>query len=218
VPLLVGGTFLYFRALQQGLSALPAADPAVRAALQDALAGQGLPALYRRLAEVDPASAARLHANDPQRILRALEVYEITGKTMSALLARGRSAALPGPVLKLARVPADRAVLHERIAVRLQAMLAAGFEAEVRRLMVRGDLTPELPALRAVGYRQLWSYVQGSMTREEMIRKITVVTRQYARRQLTWLRGEADAECFTPEAPDVPAQIAARVAKWLSQR
>jgi tRNA dimethylallyltransferase len=218
VPLLVGGTFLYFRALQRGLSELPAADPAVRAALQEDLAGQGLGALYRRLAAVDPASAARLHAHDSQRILRALEVFEITGKKMSELLEQGGGEALPVPVLKLALVPADRVVLHQRIAARLEAMLAAGFEAEVRTLMARGDLVPELPALRAVGYRQMWHYLEGRMNREEMIRTITVATRQYARRQLTWLRGERDAEGFAAEARQAPAEVAGRVAEWLAQR
>jgi len=218
VPLLVGGTFLYFRALQQGLSALPASDPGVRARLQGALAGQGLDTLYRRLAVVDPVSASRLHANDPQRILRALEVYEITGKPMSELLARGRGEALPSQVLKLALMPADRDLLQARMVARLEAMLAAGFEAEVRRLRARADLEPELPALRAVGYRQMWRYLDGDMTHEEMIRKIIVVTRQYAKRQLTWLRGEQDAERFTAEAPETPARIAARVAEWLAEQ
>ncbi|MEZ5542775.1 MAG: tRNA (adenosine(37)-N6)-dimethylallyltransferase MiaA [Pseudomonadota bacterium] len=217
VPLLVGGTFLYFRALQQGLSPLPAADPAVRATLQAELAGQGLAALHRRLAAVDPATAARLHANDTQRILRALEVYEMTGKPMSELLARGRGAALPTRVLKLALMPADRALLHARIEARFAAMLAAGFEAEVRTLMGRGDLTPELPALRAVGYRQMWEYLAGGLSREEMLRKITAVTRQYARRQLTWLRSERDAEVFAPEDPATPGRIAARVAEVLAR-
>jgi len=218
VPLLVGGTFLYFRALQEGLSELPAADPAIRATLQAALQRYGLETLYRRLACVDPASAARLHANDPQRVLRALEVYEITGKPMSALLARGRGAALPYRVLKLALVPGDRMLLQARIAARLDDMLAAGFEAEVRRLMVRGDLTPELPALRAVGYRQMWRHLDGAMERDDMVRKIIVATRQYAKRQLTWLRGERDAECFAAEVPDTPVRLDARLAEWLQQR
>jgi len=218
VPLLVGGTFLYFRALQQGLSALPAADPAVRARLQVALHHDGLDALYRRLSEVDPASAARLQASDPQRILRALEVYEITGKPMSALLARGRGEALPYRLLKLALIPGDRTVLHQRIAARLEAMLSAGFESEVRRLMARGDLSSELPALRAVGYRQMWRYLGGEIGREEALGRIIAATRQYARRQLTWLRGEADVECFTAEAPDTPSRIGARVAAWLRRR
>ena len=217
VPLLVGGTFLYFRALQQGLSRLPAADPAIRATLQATLCRDGLDTLYRRLASVDPASAARVHANDPQRILRALEVFEITGEPLSKLLARGRGASLPYRVLKLALVPADRVQLQMRIAARLEAMLAAGFAAEVGGLMARGDLVPELPALRAVGYRQMWRHLEGAITHEEMVRKIIVATRQYAKRQLTWLRGEQDAECFTAEAPDTPAQIAARLGEWLAR-
>ncbi len=215
VPLLVGGTFLYFRALQQGLSRLPASDPEIRARLLTTLQQEGLDTLYRRLSVVDPVSAGRLHANDPQRILRALEVYEIAGKTMSELLAGGRAEALTCRLLKLALVPADRTLLQARIATRLDAMLAAGFEAEVRHLMARGDLAPELPALRAVGYRQMWQHLHGAMTHEEMVRKIIVVTRQYAKRQLTWLRGERDAECFTAESPDTSMRIFARVAEWL---
>jgi tRNA dimethylallyltransferase len=218
VPLLVGGTFLYFRALQAGLSELPAADTAVRAALESELESRGLDSLYRRLAAVDPVTARRLHATDPQRILRALEVYEITGKPMSELLARGRGEALAYRLLKLALIPADRAVLHERIARRLETMLAAGFEAEVRILMARGDLTPELPALRAVGYRQMWRHLAGETSREEMADKTVVATRQYARRQLTWLRGEPDAECYPAEAPETPARIAERLDDWLARR
>jgi tRNA dimethylallyltransferase len=218
VPLLVGGTFLYFRALQAGLSELPAADTAVRAALESELESRGLDSLYRRLAAVDPVTARRLHATDPQRILRALEVYEITGKPMSELLARGRGEALAYRLLKLALIPADRAVLHERIARRLETMLAAGFEAEVRTLMARGDLTPELPALRAVGYRQMWRHLAGETSREEMADKTVVATRQYARRQLTWLRGEPDAECYPAEAPETPARIAERLDDWLARR
>ncbi len=218
IPLLVGGTFLYFRALQQGLSALPAADPAIRATLRNTLHQNGLDTLYRRLAAVDPATAARLSANDPQRILRALEVYEITGEPMSELHARGRGEALSYRVLKLALVPADRALLQARIVTRLDTMLAAGFETEVRRLMARGDLTPELPALRAVGYRQMWRYLEGTLERAEMIRRIIVATRQYAKRQLTWLRKEQDAECFRAEAHDTAARIDARLAAWRVHR
>jgi len=218
VPLLVGGTFLYFRALQQGLSALPAADPAVRAMLQRALQQNGLDALYRRLEAVDPATAARLSAGDPQRILRALEVYEITGEPMSELHARGRGEALPYRVLKLALEPDDRARLQARIIARLDAMLSAGFEAEVARLMARGDLSPELPALRAVGYRQMWRYLEGALERAETIGNIIVATRQYAKRQLTWLRKEQDAECFRAEAHDVAARIDARLSAWRASR
>jgi tRNA dimethylallyltransferase len=214
IPLLVGGTFLYFRALQQGLSALPAADPAIRAMLLNTLHQNGLDSLYRRLAAVDPATAARLSANDTQRILRALEVYEITGEPMSELHARGRGEALPYRVLKLALVPADRALLQARIVTRLDTMLVAGFETEVRRLMTRGDLNPELPALRAVGYRQMWRYLEGTLERAELIRSIIVATRQYAKRQLTWLRKELDAECFRAEAHDTAARIDARLAAW----
>ncbi len=218
IPLLVGGTFLYFRALEQGLSKMPAAVPEIRARLEAEARREGLEALHARLARVDPVSAERIHVTDPQRILRALEVYQQTGEPMSALHARGRSAALPYRLLKLALLPQDRALLHARIAARFDSMLAAGLIEEVRCLFQRGDLSPELPALRAVGYRQVWTYLAGEISREELPERAIVATRQYARRQLTWLRGEANIEPCVAEAPGVAGRVAERIADWLGSK
>ena len=215
IPLLVGGTFLYYRALEHGLSDMPPADPAVRAELEDDLRRDGLAALHRRLADVDAEAAARIHATDPQRILRALEVYRLTGQPLSALHAAGRGEPLPWQVLKLALVPGERAVLHVRIEQRLAVMLAGGFEAEVRALMARGDLHAELPALRAVGYRQMWSVLAGEADRDALAQRILVATRQYARRQLTWLRSEPGVERFELEDPQLTARLRRRLDEWL---
>jgi tRNA dimethylallyltransferase len=215
IPLLVGGTFLYFRALQQGLSRMPAADPAIRARLEAEAQEDGLQRLHARLAQVDPEAAARIHATDPQRIQRALEVYEATGQPLSAWHAQGRAGAFPWRVLKLALLPADRAVLHARIEARFRAMLAAGFVEEVRGLYARSDLHRELPALRAVGYRQAWAWLAGETGYEEMQQRAIVATRQYARRQLTWLRGETGIERFSVEAEPRAGLLAQRVTEWL---
>ncbi len=217
VPLLVGGTFLYFRALQQGLSDMPAADPEVRARLEAEGREHGLDHLYQRLQVVAPVTAKRLHARDPQRIQRALEVYEVTGRPISEWHAQGRGEALPYRLLKLALIPSDRESLHRRIEQRLQQMLDEGFEDEVRALAGRGDLNPDLPALRAVGYRQLWAQLAGELDREEVAEKILVATRQYARRQLTWLRGETDTECIDSTGHASRAALVQRVGDWLGQ-
>lgn len=215
VPLLVGGTFLYFRALQQGLSEMPAADPEIRARLEAAARSGGLPRLHARLARVDPQAAARIHATDAQRIQRALEVYEATGQPLSAWHAQGRSGTFPWRVLKLALLPEDRSVLHARIAARFRDMLAAGFVEEMRGLFAREDLHRELPAMRAVGYRQAWAWLAGETVYEDMLERATVATRQYARRQLTWLRAETDIERFSAEREPGAGQLAQRVADWL---
>jgi len=214
VPLLVGGTFLYFRALQHGLSSLPAANAEVRARLEAEQREQGLAGLYRRLQRVDPVTAARLQPTDPQRIQRALEVHDITGMPMSTLLERRGGAPLPYRLLKLALVPRDRAGLHRRIEARLDMMLAAGFEVEVRQLMARAGLGPELPALRAVGYRQMWAGLASGETAESTRERILAATRQYARRQLTWLRGEEDVASCPAEDPVTPELVMSRVAEW----
>ncbi len=207
VPLLVGGTMLYFRALQQGLSPLPAADPAVRAALDAEARILGWPALHRRLAAVDPQAAARIHPQDPQRIQRALEVWMLSGQPLSRLQQEQPGNSLPHRLLKLVRAPAERAVLHERIAQRFQAMLDAGFEEEVRRLWARGDLHESLPALRAVGYRQLLQYILGRSSYAAMREKAIIATRQLAKRQYTWLRREPDCHWLLDgEAPWQQAQ------------
>jgi len=218
IPLLVGGTFLYFRALEQGLSAMPAAAPEIRARLEAEARCDGLECLHARLARVDPVAAARIHVTDPQRILRALEVYEQTGEPMSAFHARGRSDAPPYRLLKLALLPQDRAVLHERIAARFRAMLTAGLVEEVRQLYLRGDLGPELPAMRAVGYRQVWAYLAGEISYEELPERAIVATRQYARRQLTWLRGEANIEHYPAEDDTVADRVAERIGDWLGSK
>jgi tRNA dimethylallyltransferase len=178
----------------------------------------GLESLHARLARVDPVAAARIHATDPQRILRALEVHEQTGEPISSLHARGRNTGLPYRLLKLALLPDDRAALHARIATRFHAMLAAGLIAEVRGLYLRGDLSAELPAMRAVGYRQVWAHLSGEISREELPERAIVATRQYARRQLTWLRGETNLEHFLADAAGVAGQMAGRIAGWLGAK
>lgn len=193
VPLLVGGTMLYFRALEQGLAELPAADPMVRARLAAEWAEQGGAALHARLARLDPAAAARIHPHDAQRIQRALEVYELAGRPLTELCAHPRTELLPFRIVRLIVAPADRAVLHARIESRFRMMLEQGFVAEVERLRARGDLNPELPSMRAVGYRQAWAYLDGALDYPAMVECGIAATRQFAKRQLTWLRTESRA-------------------------
>ena len=215
VPLLVGGTMLYFRALEQGLSDLPKADPALRARLESELATQGLARLHRRLSERDPVAAGRIHANDPQRTLRALEVIEITGRPLSELQAEDAGEPMPYRVLKLVRAPKDRAVLHQRIEARFLQMLEAGFEDEVRGLLARGDLSPELPSMRSVGYRQILNYLLGGCSREEMIERAIIATRQLAKRQFTWLRADP-ASHWLDEEGDLVSQAVSLVSTFSS--
>jgi len=189
IPLLVGGTMLYFRALQYGLSDLPPADPVIRARLDQALQAEGLPALHERLAEVDPPAAQRIHRNDPQRTLRALEVWEATGRPLSELQAEAGQA-MPYRAIKLVRSPVSRIDLHRRINRRFLTMLENGFTGEVERLVARGDLQPDMPSMRSVGYRQVWFWLHGECSREEMIERGQAATRQLAKRQMTWLRSE----------------------------
>ncbi len=193
IPLLVGGTGLYFRALERGLSELPHGDPAVRARIDAQASRLGWGGLHERLAKVDPASAQRIHPNDPQRLQRALEVYELTGRPMSDLWAEGVGGQLPYAVSKLVVAPADRELLRGRIGRRFEAMLEAGFVAEVERLYARGDLRADLPAIRCVGYRQVWQYLEGESDYRTMVERAITASRQYAKRQLTWLRPEPDA-------------------------
>ncbi len=199
VPLLVGGTGLYFRALQQGLSDLPAADPALRARLAAEAEELGWPAMHQRLVELDLLAATRIGANDAQRIQRALEVISLTGRTLSEQQAAAPGRTFPWRVLKLALLPTDRALLHARIARRFDSMLAAGFLDEVRALAARGDLHADLPAIRAVGYRQAWEHLQGEMDLAQLRDRGVFATRQLAKRQITWLRGELDTRVFDPE-------------------
>ena len=190
MPLLVGGTMLYYRALAHGIDDLPAADADIRAELEADAARAGWPALHARLAAVDPATAARLAPNDAQRIQRALEIFLVSGQPMSALLA---SAALsreasPYRFVPIALEPSDRGALHERIARRFDAMLAAGFVEEVEALRARGDLDPSMPSMRCVGYRQAWEYLDGAIDAATLRDKGIFATRQLCKRQLTWLR------------------------------
>lgn len=197
IPLLVGGTMLYFRALQQGLSPLPRAHAEVRRRLLEQARQHGWRTLHRRLALVDPAAAARIHPNDPQRIQRALEVYEVSGEPMSALQQSRRQPALPYNAIKLVLSPWPREMLHQRIAQRFDAMLQCGFEDEVRDLLERYGLAPELAAMRSVGYRQMLDYLQGGCSYDEMRERGIIATRQLAKRQMTWLRKEPQAHWLT---------------------
>ena len=210
-PLLVGGTMLYFRALEQGLSDLPGADPEVRAQLDARAAEIGWAAMHQRLAEVDAQSAARIHPNDPQRIQRALEVYELTGVALSELCRRGSETTPNYRFLKIVLAPPEREALHRRIEARFRAMLDQGFLDEVQRLQERGDLNSQLPALRAVGYRQAWMYLRGELSADEWVERALIATRQYAKRQLTWLRAEADAYWVDPQSADAVARVAALI-------
>lgn len=202
IPLLVGGTMLYYKALLDGLAQMPAADPQVRADIEQEAARLGWQALHDQLAAVDPVSAARIHPNDPQRLSRALEVYRVSGQSMTAhrerqsaqsteAAASGRGQ-LPYTVANLAIAPANRQVLHERIAQRFTQMLEQGFVDEVIALRSRGDLHAGLPSIRAVGYRQVWDHLDGKLTSAEMQERGIIATRQLAKRQFTWLRSWAD--------------------------
>ncbi len=188
VPLLVGGTMLYFKALLEGLSHLPESDAEVRKKLTSELHEKGLTALHNQLQQIDPVSAERIHPNDPQRILRALEVYELAGKSLTELT-KERHGQLDKPVYQFAVAPADRKMLHQRIEQRFDQMLAQPFEAEVKKLYSRPDLHPDLPSIRSVGYRQMWQYLAGELSYEEMRERGIIATRQLAKRQMTWLRG-----------------------------
>ena len=209
IPLLTGGTGLYFRALERGLAALPPADPATRAEIEREADRIGWPALHARLAGIDPEAARRIHPNDPQRIQRALEVHALTGRPMSELLARGRRGGLAGPVCRIVIEPADRDALHRSIAARFLGMLDAGLIDEVRALKRCWRLTERNASMRLVGYRQVWTYLAGRCTREEMTARAIAATRQLARRQLTWLRAERNAVRIDCHAPDVAERVAA---------
>jgi len=214
VPLLVGGTMLYFRALLRGLDDLPRADAALRKELEAEAAARGWPALHGDLAAVDPVTAARLAPNDSQRIGRALEIFRLAGTPMSALLERAQSE-LPYRVLQLALIPSDRAVLHQRIADRFDAMLAEGLLDEVETLRRTYALTSDMPAMRAVGYRQAWAYLEGEMSLSELREQGIAATRQLAKRQLTWLRSWPDAVALDCLAEDVEAQATTLVERHL---
>lgn len=187
IPLLVGGTMLYYKALIEGLSPLPSADPTIRAEIEQRAEQQGWAELHQELLKIDPVAGTRINPNDSQRINRALEVFYITGKTITELTAE-QGESLPYDVLQFAIAPQERAVLHERIEQRFHKMIALGFEEEVKKLYARSDLHIDLPSIRCVGYRQMWEYLQGEISLDEAIFKGICATRQLAKRQITWLR------------------------------
>ena len=215
VPLLVGGTMLYFRTLLHGLDDLPRADAAVRAVIESAAREQGWPVLHAELARHDPVTAARLAPHDAQRIGRALEIFRLSGQPMSAQLAR-RTETLPYRVLQLALIPGDRAVLHQRIAQRFDAMLAEGLLDELRDLRARYPLTPDLPSMRAVGYRQAWAHQDGAIDAIALREQGIAATRQLAKRQLTWLRAWPDVVTLDGLADDVAMQAERQVRDFLA--
>lgn len=216
VPVLVGGTMLYFRALLHGLAELPQADEALRASLDADAARLGWPAMHARLAELDPPTAARLPPNDSQRIQRALEVCLASGRPMSALLADSQAAAPPWNFLQLALLPSNRAVLHERIARRFDEMLLAGLDDEVAMLRQKYRLNPELPSMRCVGYRQVWEAQEGLISRPEMRDRGIFATRQLAKRQITWLGNSFAAESFDCLDPALEQRIAERADRFIN--
>ena len=192
IPVLVGGTMLYYRALQYGLAELPHANPAIRQHLLQQAEQMGWQGLHQYLAEIDPKAAQRIHVNDTQRIQRALEVYEITGKPLSWHHEKAKYGACPYNILKIGLLPEERSWLHERIARRFKIMLEQGFIQEVEALYARGDLDVDLPSIRAVGYRQVWEYLSGNIDFNTMQERAIVATRQLAKRQITWLRSEQE--------------------------
>ncbi len=189
IPLLVGGTMLYFKALLEGLAEMPPADPAVRAEIAGLAEREGWPAVHAELQQVDPECAAGIHPNHSQRLSRALEVYRVSGVTMSQWRARQQAVSLPWHCHQFAIAPSERGELHRRIELRLRQMFEQGFVDEVRGLMARGDLHEELPAMRAVGYRQVWQHLRGDMDLDSAFERALIASRQLAKRQMTWLRG-----------------------------
>jgi tRNA dimethylallyltransferase len=209
LPVLVGGTMLYFKALNDGLNDMPGANAALRAALEAEAAQSGWPALHERLQQIDPISAARLNPSDAQRIQRALEVYRLTGRPLSSFHTQTKPQAPPLNALKIALLPADRSALHARIAQRFEQMLAAGFLDEMEQLRARGDLHADLPSMRAVGYRQAWDYLEGRISSlSEFRERASAATRQLAKRQMTWLRSW-QADVWISTLPDNAAALKA---------
>ena len=222
LPLLVGGTMMYFKGLNEGLDDLPTADAAVRAQLEDDAARLGWPALHERLRAVDPITADRLAPNDAQRINRALEIYQLSGKPMSSLLSGRGKLDLPFDLLPLALEPSDRAVLHARIASRFDQMLGrrddSGLVAEVAALRARGDLQPNLPSMRCVGYRQAWDYLDGTIDRAALRETGIIATRQLAKRQLTWLRAMPERIVFDCIKDNPAPAMLTRIEAALAER
>lgn len=198
IPLLVGGTMMYFKSLIEGISPLPTANAEIRQEIETEALAKGWQAMHDQLAEIDPVSAERIHPNDPQRLTRALEVYRLTSNTLTQLT-QIKGAKLDGDVLQLAITPKERSTLHERIALRYQQMIDMGFEQEVIKLKSRDDIHQDLPSIRCVGYRQMWQYLEGEFDHDEMIFRGVCATRQLAKRQLTWLRNWPDLHWLTTD-------------------
>jgi tRNA dimethylallyltransferase len=211
LPILAGGTMLYFNALFHGLAELPAADEAIRREIDAEAARVGWAKLHEELAKVDPGAAARIHPHDPQRIQRALEVYRLAGVSISELCERSRSAPPPFNIQRFVIAPNDREALQQRIRARFLAMLEQGLVDEVKALYERGDLHEGLPSIRAVGYRQVWAYLSGEWDYEEMIERGVIATRQFAKRQYTWLRREENAIRLLSEDQDITQQALSKV-------
>lgn len=207
IPLLVGGTMLYFRALQQGLAELPSTNPEVRAQLQQDLTQLGIAELHKRLQKIDPIAAQRIKTTDTQRITRALEVYMMTGKTLSSFLTADQPKQLPYTIINIAIAPPERSILHQRISKRFATMLNMGFVAEVEKLYARGDLTLQMPSIRSVGYRQIWEYLSGILNYEQMQEKGIIATRQLAKRQMTWLRSWSNLKWFNSEEDKISQNV-----------
>ena len=207
IPLLVGGTMLYFKALLEGLNELPEADPMIRLVIDTMAEEQGWPAVHARLATVDPETAAKLAPNDAQRIQRALEIYHLTGKPMGELLKKPRYVYFPYRPIKIALIPSDRGMLHDRIARRFDEILAGGLVAELRALREEYGLESDMPAMRAVGYRQAWQHLEGDLDLDALREQGIAATRQLAKRQLTWLRAMEDVTVFDSLIEDLDALV-----------
>jgi tRNA dimethylallyltransferase len=217
IPLLVGGTMLYFHALRHGISPLPPANPEIRAAIDKEAMVKGWEGVHCRLAEVDPVAARRIHSHDPQRIQRALEVFQLTGRPLSELIVDSRESALPYRVITFILAPKERAALHARIERRFCTMLEVGFLEEVKCLFMRPDLSIKSPSIRAVGYRQAWLYLQDRFSFPVMVEQAITATRQMAKRQLTWLRRENNAMHIDSEEKDYVRKVWRRIDKALAQ-
>jgi tRNA dimethylallyltransferase len=212
IPLLVGGTMMYFKSLIEGISPLPTADSNTRKQIEAEATEQGWEAMHEQLTQIDPVSAQRIHPNDPQRLTRALEVFRLTGNTLTQLT-QNKGEKLEGDVLQFAITPKERSTLHDRIELRYQQMIEQGFEQEVVKLKKRDDLHENLPSIRCVGYRQMWQYLDGDYDHKEMVFRGVCATRQLAKRQLTWLRSWPNLQWLTTDDETNLAQVLAAVGK-----
>jgi len=213
IPLLVGGTMLYYKALRHGLSDMPGRDAAVRASLEKLAAEKGGAFLFEKLTQVDPKTAARLHPNDPQRIQRALEVYELSGVPISEFHDKNTASKLDYNIIDLVVAPSERSVLHTNIELRFKQMLEIGLIDEVRQFYDRGDLNLDNPSMRCVGYRQVWQYLDNSLSRSEMIERAIIATRQLAKRQFTWLRSESPNDWFDSLDKNIMGKVLKKLSK-----